>query len=116
MNSSGDGILLFQDSQDCHLGEVDRAYNRGLEALESWKRTEVNVVEEQHRRWVSVCDDGTKHLQAKIDEGKTLISKTNALLSTPKAVFVRVNSLTVKFWRLLILVVIIEGNLLFYKP
>ncbi|XP_064597618.1 APOBEC1 complementation factor-like isoform X2 [Liolophura sinensis] len=27
-----------QANQDCHLDEVDRAYNRGQEALESWKQ------------------------------------------------------------------------------
>ncbi|XP_064596728.1 APOBEC1 complementation factor-like [Liolophura sinensis] len=33
-----------QANQDCHLGEVDRAYNRGQEALESWKQKEVSYV------------------------------------------------------------------------
>ncbi|XP_064608909.1 RNA-binding protein 47-like isoform X2 [Liolophura sinensis] len=33
-----------QANQDCHLGEVDRAYNRGPEALESWKQKEVSYV------------------------------------------------------------------------
>ncbi|XP_064596829.1 APOBEC1 complementation factor-like [Liolophura sinensis] len=33
-----------QANQDCHLGEVDRAYNRGQEALESWKQKEVSSV------------------------------------------------------------------------
>ncbi|XP_064616920.1 uncharacterized protein LOC135480919 [Liolophura sinensis] len=79
-----------QANQDCHLGEVDRAYNRGLEALESWKRKEVKDVEERHSKWFSVCDEGTKHLQIKIEEGKTLVARATQILSTPKAVFVRV--------------------------
>ncbi|XP_064610614.1 APOBEC1 complementation factor-like isoform X1 [Liolophura sinensis] len=33
-----------QANQDWHLGEVDRAYNRGQEALESWKQKEVSYV------------------------------------------------------------------------
>ncbi|XP_064597239.1 APOBEC1 complementation factor-like isoform X2 [Liolophura sinensis] len=33
-----------QANQDCHLDEVDRAYNRGQEALESWKQKEVSYV------------------------------------------------------------------------
>ncbi|XP_064597323.1 APOBEC1 complementation factor-like isoform X2 [Liolophura sinensis] len=35
---------LSQANQDCHLGEVDRAYNGGQEALESWKQKEVSYV------------------------------------------------------------------------
>ncbi|XP_064596695.1 APOBEC1 complementation factor-like [Liolophura sinensis] len=35
---------INQANQDCHLGEVDRAYNRGQEALESWKQKEVPYV------------------------------------------------------------------------
>ncbi|XP_064596698.1 probable RNA-binding protein 46 [Liolophura sinensis] len=33
-----------QANQDWHLGEVDRAYNRDQEALESWKQKEVSYV------------------------------------------------------------------------
>ncbi|XP_064616804.1 RNA-binding protein 47-like [Liolophura sinensis] len=36
--------MLTQANQDCHLGEVDRVYNRGPEALESWKQKEVSYV------------------------------------------------------------------------
>lgn len=82
--------FVWQDNQNLHNQDVEKAYGEALEALNLWKMKSVEAITKRYSRWKDEFNASVKLLQIQAEELEGMLETSKDLLSSVDVDFLQV--------------------------